>query len=425
MPSDIVLLDRDWPPGRPRGGSICQIGGWPNLPPDWSWPGIRLADGSHASLDFLAQIDLAELPHVSQRHLLPANGTLYFFALALSHLPLADFGGDATRVLYFNADARGFAQRPPPVDAGWNLDELHHVRTVAADFRRPEAPRGELFPRCPITPIAATADESDGTILHGGAKPAPSTFKYRDAKLPLRVEDALLHINFARNAWRENIVPFAAMRAHFVAAGHAHLEFERDPPEWVRDRRARPRPFYVDNVISDEFWPRYEAQYQDWRGRAVALSNHLAALGRPIVLTEEQRAFVRTIVGEADILKKQVSAYGLQFDWRRTAATKASLHTLLLDHPELADQYPAEILSAHPLQPNASHVVRHRMLGPTQDVQGGTMDGPNPVLLLQLDTDLFGPRLSWWDGGNLTIWISAEDATALRFDQARAEIEGH
>jgi len=82
------------------------------------------------------------------------------------------------------------------------------------------------------------------------------------------------------------------------------------------------------------------------------------------------------------------------------------------------------VAAAHPaaarlnLQPN-------RLLGRPREVQGGAFVGDDLRLLLQLESDWYGPRFQWWDMGNITFVIEAEDALAGRFDRAWAEIEGH
>jgi hypothetical protein len=104
-----------------------------------------------------------------------------------------------------------------------------------------------------------------------------------------------------------------------------------------------------------------------------------------------------------------------------------SLTTLLAHEPGFAAHIPAEIEAAHPLPAGLATkgAHPHRMLGRGHSVQHGTMTGPDPVLLLQLESDGLGPRFDWWDAGNLTFWISESDLIARRFDLARAEIEGH
>jgi uncharacterized protein YwqG len=96
---DGARLLRFWPPASAPEGWLTQIGGFPNLPPEFEWPVVTLGDDTRASLDFLAQIRLADVPDVPQRNLLPKHGVLYFFALALAGESLEDnHGRDSWRV---------------------------------------------------------------------------------------------------------------------------------------------------------------------------------------------------------------------------------------------------------------------------------------------------------------------------------------
>ncbi|WBL78456.1 DUF1963 domain-containing protein [Bradyrhizobium xenonodulans] len=422
MSADVVLLERVWPPAIPDPGHVSQIGGWPNLPAEMDWPEIVLADGGRVALDFLAQIDLAELPNVTQRALLPAAGTLYFFALSQSHVPLEEFGPGAARVLYSPVSARGVQPRRPPPNAGWNQDELNHGRTVAAEYRDTDAPRGELHPRCPV--VARGAQIGSDGIADAAIDRIETSFDFYRASLPRRVEDATLYINFARNHWRENIIPFDGMRDHFTRQAREYVNFEGKPLPggWVPPQQ--PRPIYVDNCLSEAFWATFRTDYSHWRDEAVSLKAQLLALGRDTLLLDDQREAVHGVVEAGDRLARQVSRYGLYLDSRGPMASRMALATLLLQHPEIARKHGDEVAAAHPGQ-QRRRAISHRMLGPPYDVQGDTMSGEEPILLLQLDSDEWGPRLSWWDGGNLTFWISAPDAAAGRFDRARAEIEGH
>jgi hypothetical protein len=49
-----IILERIWLPRRAPDRWLNPIGGWPNLPEHIPWPRIRFADGTAASLDFLA-----------------------------------------------------------------------------------------------------------------------------------------------------------------------------------------------------------------------------------------------------------------------------------------------------------------------------------------------------------------------------------
>jgi hypothetical protein len=422
MPTDVILLDRVWPPATAPMNHVSQIGGRPNLPANMIWPEIVMKHGVRVALDFLAQINLKELPQVSQRDLLPATGTLYFFALSQSHVRLDDLGPAAAQVLYSPEDARGVPRRRPPPSAGWNQDELHHGRTVAAEFRDTDEPRSALHPRCPVVARSAKVGNEENT---GAPVEATTSFDFRGIELPRRVEDGVLHINFARNYWRESILPFKDVREHFTHAAQIYVEFEGKPFPNGRMAPPRPRPVYVDNCLSDDFWASFTTEYLRWRDRAASLKAQLLTLSRGAVLRDDHREAVRAVVAASDALARKVHNYGLFFSNRAPTATRIALATLLLEHPEIAREHRDEVMAAHPSRQKLNRTITHRMLGPSFNVQGGTMDGPDPVLLLQLESDVWGPRLSWWDGGNLTFWISAQDVAARRFERARAEIEGY
>jgi hypothetical protein len=323
-------------------------------------------------------------------------------------------------VLYSTVRGRHVPRRRPPENAGWNQDELDHGRTVAAQYRDTDAPRSALHPRCPV--VARSAQVGSEEEAGATVNTTPS-FNFYRVMLPRRVGDAMLYINFARNRWRESILPFDAMRDHFTLGAQAHVEHEGKPlpSGWMPP--PRPRPAYVDNCLSEAFWATFRTDYLHWRDQAVSLNAQLLAAGRDALLTDGQREAVRGIVEACDQLIRQVSNYGLYIDSRGPMASRMALATLLPEHPEIAREHRDEVMAAHPRQ-QRKRGTSHRMLGPPLDIQGGTMRGPEPVLLLQLDSDEWGPRFSWWDGGNLTFWISAADAAAGRFDRAHAEIEG-
>jgi uncharacterized protein YwqG len=419
-----VLLERIWPPGDTPNSWQSQIGGHPNLPPDWEWPRIQFEDGRSTSLDFLAQVRLGDLPDIEERELLPRNGMLYFFALSQSPVPLSEHGPQAWRVLYCAGDTSGFPRRPPPPDAGWNLEAPDTTATPAAEYRDPETSRGELFPRCPIRavkmwtwkwPSFEWADDPRAAPFNAvsesgrpfrdiepfwnkvkkhwqGSAPPQTSFKYNDADLPSHVEDALLLLNSARNEWREGLLRFddivqaKASRKHEAGA--------------------------IDGV---------EVAHADWLDRVKAAVRRLKARGRTTALSDAERAEVRTLVDEDSALRETLTGYGLTAYLHTTTFT--SLASLLIDHPEAAAARADEIAAAHPGHAAKDPIEIHQMLGHGHAVQDDLAEGS--VVLLQLGSDGLGPRFCWWDAGNITFWIANDDLAALRFDRAHAEIEGH
>jgi len=413
MADDGIVLERFWPPALAPRGWRSHLGGWPNLPPEIAWPRVTFADGASASLDFLAQIDLACLPDTRARGLPPREGVLYFFAVSNAILPLRDTGAGAWRVIFLPRAAAASPPRAPPPDCGWGLADLDHARSIATNFRRTDGPPGELHPYCPVRAIPAAAIAADKDEA-----PRPARFKYDGAFLPLRVEDAGLQLNFARNAFFENIIPFPEYLDYW-------RERARSGIAYMAKRRARPgaRPYSSrpwQTLMLSANGPRAVAgQYESWRARAAAEAERLAALGRSATLSPAQRVRVVELFEQASALRESISGDRLLGFWPAHAAS-LSLATLLAHDPDLALRAPEEVAAAAP-----GSTPPHRMLGAGRAVQGGTMTGPEPILLLQLESDGAGPRFEWWDGGNLTFWMNAGDAAAGAFDQVVAEIEGH
>ncbi len=408
-PADGIVLQRIWPPGDAPPGWHSHIGGRPNLPMEIAWPRVTFAGGSSAALDFLAQIDLAALPETYERGLLPREGTLYFFAVSNAIVPLHDVGSGAWRVLYLPRRAVGIPPRAPPADAGWGQQDMDHARATAAEYRDPEAPAGALHPYCPVRAVAApiAAEAADA--------PRPARFTYAPADLPLRVEDAVLHLNFARNAFFETIVPLAGYLDYWKTQAIAGVAFAA---KQGGKRRFTVRPWQTF-VLSETGLRDWADRYDRWRSLAARTSVDLRALGRAITLTPAQRAHVSALVHQASAMREQISGCKLLGLYPAGVAS-LSLATLLRHDPGLARRCPEEVAEA---APNLQRP--HRMLGSGRSVQGGTMGGADPILLLQLESDDYGPRFTWWDAGNLTFWISVRDAAARNFGAAEAEIEGH
>lgn len=402
-----VLLERIWPPCDAPKGWLSQLGGWPNLPADWEWPRIAFAGAGEASLDFVAQVDLKTLPSIPTRNLLPSSGTLYFFVLAEAPMPLEEFGPQSWRVLHYPGDASVFPPRQPPADAAWNLEDLDHSQPCAEEMRDPDGPRWNLFPRCPVRamPIKTWDYRYRGRNSQGVSSteverirsafdivealdqrtpPPPTDFAFdhlRDDALTRHVEDALLSLNRWRNDWFEGLVALDD-----VLNGQPwRFERSRGGPEAARDDYLRRLPLVR------------------------SFAQQLKASGRKAVLTSAQRETLGSLTR------------GVLFPRFNSEAVITSLATLLVDYPEVAQERAEEVKAAHP---SYLDFQDHRMLGHEELVQSTHFDEP-AVMLLQLDSDIHGPRFQWWDMGKLTFWISPEALADRQFHLAKAEIEGH
>ncbi|EJZ17354.1 DUF1963 domain-containing protein, partial [Rhizobium sp. Pop5] len=218
--SKTIRLDRVWPPNEAL-GLWSQIGGRPNLPPTLDWPTIEFEDETTASLDFLAQINLEELPEIEARGAFPKTGMLYFFALAESNEPLQTYGSDAWRVLYYPGNAADFPSRSAPEDAGWRIDHLHYGETPGSNYRNPESPKGELFPRCTVR--FTVIDIWDVPRFSGPDDPRLQPFEDAITAEPADLDEPDVVPDAIRNFWK-SINPFKSK------ASKAPEPIRQEPP---------------------------------------------------------------------------------------------------------------------------------------------------------------------------------------------------
>ncbi|MDA5635910.1 MULTISPECIES: DUF1963 domain-containing protein [Rhizobium/Agrobacterium group] len=457
-----IRLERVWPPHQ-KTSLLSQIGGSPNFPPGWSWPKIDFPDSTSASLDFLAQINLEELPDMEDRDLLPREGMLYFFALSLSHQPLQTFGSDAWRVLYYPHAPDGLPVRDAPDDAGWAKDYMYYSRMPGWEYREPGASPASLFPKCPIRfviaelwaepefagpddpalgPFAAALLSQQmvwepeplgltGRIMNlakrfgrpGNLKlPAASTRRnsvdLREMKMKMLVRDCLTLVmrdedrgGYDQDKVLEDIsLPYRADDAILL------LNAVRN--DWLEDVMPIKTVLNNEGKYSDDLLLRYEA----WRAEAVDLTETLVAIGRQTKLSDEQRERVNDVLKQHGQLRKEATSCGL-IPYNHLAL-RASLQPLMTAFPDITNEETELLASYDPARdPLLNGPAAHLMLSKVGGIQSDL--DPDEVLLLQLASDCDGPRWKWWDLGVLRFSIKKDALAAMRFDLAQAEIEGH
>ncbi len=170
-----------------------------------------------------------------------------------------------------------------------------------------------------------------------------------------------------------------------------------------------------------------ENAYKDWLDRAKSVTADLKQMERNSLLRPEFRDRLNGLWNDSqEISKMFVSfmgrAYPLEIGPKENIASY-SLATLFRDFPEFAAFNIQEGAAAHPANNVFGHSGQHRMLGSAIQVQEFETDGC--INLLQLGSDIYGPRFMWWDAGNISFYIAAEDLKERRFDRAKAEIFGH
>ena len=109
-----------------------KIGGRPDLPTNMDWVKV-ISEGKSASLQFLAQIDLADVQPYNVENLLPDRGILYFFG----HHRRADKYSEKGRVIYCDGDKSVLERKPFPDDlhtTSYILGEQHRFLPCSLDF---------------------------------------------------------------------------------------------------------------------------------------------------------------------------------------------------------------------------------------------------------------------------------------------------
>ncbi|MBB3918401.1 DUF1963 domain-containing protein [Rhizobium fabae] len=464
--SKSIRLDRIWPPDQTT-RLLSQIGGKPNLPPTLDWPTIDFEDGTTASLDFLAQINLEELPRIEARDALPKSGMLYFFALSQSNEPLQSYDSVAWRVLYYPGNAADLPGRAAPEDAGWMIDNLGYSQTPASQYRNPDAPTGELFPKCTIR--FTVIDVWDMPQFSGPDDPRLRPFEDALVEEPAEPERSHGIADVIRDLWKE-INPFEPKtekvpetvrsrapqnRADIELSDVNELAHEclsmlraEEQENWYRSRvKLKPEslPYHVEDAVMllnevrngwfENILPietvlashgKYSdallQPYNDWKAKAVALTQDLIAMGRETRLSPEVRGKVLDVLEQNRLLEKEAGAWGSHPDVE--SALRASLTTLLSDFPGIAEKEPELLAAGDPANElRLRGYLSHRMFGSGDGIQSDLED--DDVLLLQLCSDCDGPRFMWWDLGLIQFRIKREALQAGRFDLAVAEIEGH
>lgn len=117
-----IMLNKTARPDDP-GASGCWLGGEPTLPAEFDWPYTSGGEiGPGLPMQFLAQIDLAQVPRLDTYSEVPNHGTLYFFVEPIiepiygcsindgSFLYLKEGG----RTLYYGGSIEGIAPRKMP-----------------------------------------------------------------------------------------------------------------------------------------------------------------------------------------------------------------------------------------------------------------------------------------------------------------------
>lgn len=418
-----------FPPRLPQ-RSLSFIGGAPVIPADGSfdWPMVHNREGLLERLNFMAQIDCADIPPGPARNLLPNSGYLYFFA------PMS---------LEFGPDAQHFVTRylPGPARKSWQPDTYLAVGKIANLSDEVIALRGTncAYPKVEIE-LGWLEEPSDADVEARRAEGLPHEVAEKirieraEAFLgPKRINKRQLTVSGGGNAdWlleedfptnramartlRDRISSHCAAQYKMLDQQRAALAgaAEDDPVlTFISERKS------AISALNERSSKAFAGT--DWNP-----SNTVAALSED----EKTRAniFLREILEEGGLVwadgterphwrDKQV-IHG----WMAQAALKGAQAALMREPAPDVAPIPPAIIDALALRHDAR---QHHLFGNGTVVQIAADEMKERyILLLQLGLDA---EMDWLVGemGPLQYWITPEDLAACRFENTVLTIEAY
>lgn len=418
-----------FPPRLPQ-RSLSFIGGSPVIPTDGSfdWPMVHNCKGRLERLNFMAQIDCADIPLSPAKDLLPTSGYLYFFA------PMS---------LEFGPDAQHFVTRylPGPARKNWQPDTYLSVGKIADLSDDVIALRGTkcAYPKVEIE-LGWLEEPSDAEIearrMEGLPHEVAEKVRAERAEAflgPKRRSERRLTIGGSGSAdWlldedfptnramartlRERIQRHCGAQAKILSEKLAALEAtaEDDPMVVALSER------------KSAIWALHSRSGKAFAGIDWNLNNAVGAL------SEEERmranAFLRELLKEGGLLWAEDVEHRHWRDkqvihgWMALAAIKGAEAALMQEPTPDAAVIPSAIIESLALLHDARE---HHMFGNGVIVQVAAAEMQDRyILLLQLGRD---PQMDWLIGemGPLQYWITPEDLAARRFENTVLTIEAY
>ena len=418
-----IAIKHVFPPRLPQ-RSMSYFGGLPIVPDEFDWPTVHNRQGLLERLNFLAQIDCADLPPGPGRDLLPDRGYLYFFA------PLADsFGPDATH----------FVTRyvPRKVTQKWEPLDMPATSKIEPQDRMEKIIRGARthFDKVEIE-FGWIEEPSDAEVdaRTDEGHPHEVAQRIRADKLdsffgPPVAYDPLLSVQSAPKdrLW----IPYEGFPANWQTARLIRRFIESYLREEMTDVDERLEAL-GDVTDDDEEALRLKKLKTDLSVFSVKMGNALFIDGRLKDFdapSEEEKQKILEFLEELRVngmpssKERHYGHYQLPMalnDWLAYAAVHGA--EAGLTDPEAATLIPPEVVSvlAH------RHAGRnHQMLGLGEVIQVAADEMKDRyLLLLQLAPDA---ALNWTIGemGPLQYWITPEDLAARRFENTILTIEAY
>ncbi|MTD93412.1 DUF1963 domain-containing protein [Hyphomicrobium sp. xq] len=456
-----VLLFSPFPPhAAPKVRS--KIGGRPNLPGDCPWPMGRHRRQA-VPLHFLAQIDCAELPRLSDR--LPARGVLFFFGCDMDQDWSAKDPRDDTRVLYIERMPAETPDREPPQE----LPPLYEAYAAGDEIAAYGGLPGEEGPKIHVEwPLVATRIDtwpSAGAFqdigghfekvfphqspadawsmlaenrdeFHAASKQNGSIAEVYDERVRFKRLDAFVaatgttnrqrayHLGWEHSTGRRYDEPWRTDGVRFPQLG---IMIDRLARHVVKEAQ------FLGEARGKDLGPEGKRHIHAIVGAAlqwIDRAREIGPLGNPSDADGRAlNAWLATIHGEQPFLPSAQPRVALNIETNRhvRAALIDTVNALATTAPE---KFPARYYDALAADftllwsAGMPQLSQHQMLGHVASSQDAkAIDDPD-ICLLRLSSDPIR-QMGFGDAGECTFWIKADDLAALSFDKAWGTIVGH
>jgi hypothetical protein len=408
-----VAFKAEYPPIYERPASTY-FGGRPQLPDGLAWPTVTTGDVAYA-LNFLGQVDLADVARALPDTPLPGEGVLYFFldtsTITDGSLHEATFEkGRPWRVLFAPHNSPTAKPVAAPrnripcfgvsyAGAPWELNWTKHIqwrqRFYALEFPR-IAMKARAFESSPHgTPDKVKAER----LQRAFGPPVPH----------------LIHPQYAAprgQLWRPD-AGFPATRIYLEIAAGGLLKAILGP---FADQRLQTlgQP-YLDEL------KRLLAGIAEASLFAATSIEECSRINR--ILDDLVRADDGTLYKLNEVLR-DAYVWGTVLSLTHSPAAAQTVPQTLVKIP-MSLFAPLRKAGFYPDKFDRTDTTLHQMLGYGTEVQGQAAERQEShVLLMQFDTD---KSLGWMFGdmGNAQFWITPDDLAARRFERVTCTVEGH
>lgn len=419
-----LAIKHIFPPRLPQ-RSMSYLGGLPIVPDNFDWPTVHNRKGELERLNFVAQLDCADLPPGPGRELLPAKGYLYFFA------PLSDtFGPDANgfvcRYLPGKATKKwtpldmpftSKLERSDFVEAAWRGTRTHFDRVevdfgwlVEPDDAEVEARAAEGHPHEVAEILRNEREEAffgprpvDTPLLASRAPSGETWVPYPG--FPVNWHSARILRRLFEGWARAESVDVAEKLKALGPVGEDHAEGQR-----LRALQNDLRGF--TSKVSNAFFATINANHKDHDAPPDDVKQKILAFLEQVRVTPP--------TASRDHTYGHRTLPGVLPRWIASAAIHGA--ELGLAHPDGAALFGPEVVAALA----GRHVARkHHLFGLGEVVQVEADERKDRyLLLLQLGPD---PALDWTVGeaGPLQYWITPEDLSAKKFENTVLTVEAY